>query len=77
MPSSGGQEAKIKIFLTPEEGTDRCPETSARNYYHSLRNNPRRAQFSQTCEICGSHSGDLRVLFNEAVNCFANTALVK
>jgi hypothetical protein len=27
-------------FLNPEDGTDRFPETSVRNYLYSLRNNP-------------------------------------
>jgi len=26
--------------LTPEDGTDRYPETSVRNYHYSLRNDP-------------------------------------
>jgi hypothetical protein len=27
-------------FLTPEDGTDKLPETSVRNYHYSLRKNP-------------------------------------
>ena len=34
--------------LTIRIGQICCPETSARNYHHSLRNKPKRAQFSAT-----------------------------
>jgi len=31
---------KFRETLTPEDGTDRFPETSVRNYHYSLRNDP-------------------------------------
>jgi len=41
-------------FLNPEGGTDRLPETSLRNYQHTLRNKPeeRSSELSRKTVVC-------------------------
>jgi hypothetical protein len=42
-----GSKVKGLVFLTPEDGTVSCPDTSVSNYYYSLRN----CQEERSCQI--------------------------
>jgi hypothetical protein len=56
---SAGIKNSFLLFLAPEDGTDRCPETSVINYLYLLRNDPEERSSQQ--EDCITSKLDLNL----------------
>jgi hypothetical protein len=68
-------------FLTLEDGTDSCPETSVKDYNFTLRNIPKECR-SQTTELIifiDKHKGNINMVFSvkRAVLVFTVNVLAK
>ena len=71
--------------MTPEDGTDRLPETSVRNYHYSLPNNPERGssqhylwpQMPLFKDPLSLHNHSVRTIQGVFTNLYTKISLIK